>query len=170
MGFFSFIFQDWKANKGNTKGRMITLFFRIASYSSRNRFLRIIFFPYRVWYKLFVEWMMTVELPSRLQIGKGFQVFHGQALVINDQVRIGENVTVRHSTTMGNKAAGSGYPVIGNNVNIGSNVCILGDITIGDNVIIGAGSIVVKSVPSGVIVAGNPAKVINRILDPIDKR
>ena len=166
MNFFTFIFQDWQANSGNTKGRIITLFFRIASYSSKNLLRRIIFFPYRVWYKIFVEWMMTIELPSRLQIGKGLRIFHGQALVINEQVKLGNNVTVRHSTTMGNKAAGSGYPVIGDNVDIGSNVCILGDITIGNNVTIGAGSIVVKSVPNGVTVAGNPAKVINRILYP----
>jgi len=49
-----------------------------------------------------------------------------------------------------------GSPIIGNNVNIGSNSCIIGHVTIGDNVIIGAGSIVVKDVPSNVVVAGNP--------------
>ena len=40
-------------------------------------------------------------------------------------------------------------------MNIGSNSCIIGHVTIGDNVIIGAGSIVVKDVPSNVVVAGN---------------
>ena len=45
-------------------------------------------------------------------------------------------------------------------MNIGSNSCIIGHVTIGDNVIIGAGSIVVKDVPSNVVVAGNPAKII----------
>lgn len=48
-------------------------------------------------------------------------------------------------------------------MNIGSNSCIIGHVTIGDNVIIGAGSIVVKDVPSNVVVAGNPAKIIRRI-------
>ena len=162
MNFFSFIFQDWQANRHNTKGRIITLFFRIANYGTRNLFLRILFFPYRVFYKFFVEWILTIELPSRLQIGKGLRIYHGQALVVNEGVRMGQNVTVRHSTTMGNKIAGGGFPVIGSNVDIGSNVCILGDITIGDNVTIGAGSVVVKSVPNDVTVVGNPAKVINR--------
>ena len=46
-------------------------------------------------------------------------------------------------------------------MNIGSNSCIIGHVTIGDNVIIGAGSIVVKDVPSNVVVAGNPAKIID---------
>lgn len=53
-----------------------------------------------------------------------------------------------------------GSPVIGDNVNIGSNSCIIGEISIGDNVIIGAGSIVIKDVPSNVVIAGNPARII----------
>lgn len=56
-----------------------------------------------------------------------------------------------------------GSPIIGNNVNIGSNSCIIGHVTIGDNVIIGADSIVVKDVPSNVVVAGNPSKIIRHI-------
>ncbi|MDR2119194.1 MAG: acyltransferase [Tannerellaceae bacterium] len=49
---------------------------------------------------------------------------------------------------------------IGNDVFIGANTLILPGIKIEDNVIVGAGSILTKSVPSGVIVAGNPAKII----------
>ena len=52
---------------------------------------------------------------------------------------------------------------IGNNVFIGMNTTILKGTTIGDNVIIGAGSVVTKNIPAGVIVAGNPAKVIREI-------
>ena len=49
---------------------------------------------------------------------------------------------------------------IGNTVWIGGSVTILPGVTIGDNVTIGAGSVVVKDIPSGVVVAGNPAKII----------
>lgn len=49
---------------------------------------------------------------------------------------------------------------IGNNVFIGVNSVIMPGVKIEDNVIITAGSIVTKSVPSGVIIAGNPAKII----------
>ena len=52
---------------------------------------------------------------------------------------------------------------IGNNVYMGNCSMILPGVTIGDNVIIGAGSIVTKSIPSGKIVAGNPAKIIGEI-------
>jgi putative colanic acid biosynthesis acetyltransferase WcaB len=70
---------------------------------------------------------------------------------------------LRHSTTIGNLDNGTGQnscPSIGNNVDIGSNVCIIGKVEIGDNVIIGAGSVVVKNIPSNCVVVGNPAKII----------
>lgn len=53
------------------------------------------------------------------------------------------------------------YPVkIGNNCWIGGRAIICPGVTIGDNVVIGAGAVVVKDVPSNVVVAGNPAKII----------
>ena len=48
-------------------------------------------------------------------------------------------------------------------MNIGSNTCIIGEVTIGDNVFIGAGSVVVKDVPSNVVIAGNPARIIRQL-------
>lgn len=53
-----------------------------------------------------------------------------------------------------------GKVTIGNYVYIGSNSLILPGVTIGDNVLIAAGSVVTKSIPSKVVVAGNPAKII----------
>lgn len=59
-----------------------------------------------------------------------------------------------------------GKPVnIGNNVWIGGNVVITPGVTIGDNVIIGSGAVVTKDIPSGVIAAGNPCKIIREITD-----
>lgn len=49
---------------------------------------------------------------------------------------------------------------VGNNVVFGMNSTIMPGVKIGNNVIIGAGSIVTKDVPSGVVVAGVPARVV----------
>ncbi|PWU05174.1 MAG: serine acetyltransferase [Bacteroidetes bacterium] len=160
------IFCDWKRNRRNIKGKIIMVSFRIANLATTNRFVFYIMIPYLVCYRLFVEWFLGVELPWKTKVGKGLRVFHGQALVINDGSVIGENVTIRHCTTIGNKQVADGSfsrcPVIGNNVEIGSNVCIIGNIRIGDNVSIGAGSVVVKDVLAGSIVVGNPARTIKR--------
>ena len=55
-----------------------------------------------------------------------------------------------------------GAVVIGKNVWIGDKVSILSGVTIGDNAVIGANSVVTKSVPEGCIVAGVPARVIKK--------
>lgn len=52
------------------------------------------------------------------------------------------------------------YPVIGDNVTVGINSTIIGSVHIGDGAIVGAGSVVVKDVPSYAVVCGNPASVI----------
>ena len=50
-------------------------------------------------------------------------------------------------------------PHIGNGVELGANVIILGDITLGNNVTVGAGSVVLDSVPDNALVVGEKARV-----------
>ncbi len=164
MDFFTYLFQDWRANRGNPKGKLVLLMFRLLQYVNRYTLLKIVFIPYLVWYRFFVEWVLCIELPRKLTIGKGLILYHGQALVVNFQTVIGEHCVLRNSTTIGHKklATGtmSGCPRIGNHVDIGANVCIIGDVVIGDNVVIGAGSVVVKDIPANSVAVGNPAKVL----------
>src|SRR5476651_2346791 len=168
MNFFSYLFQDWNANKGNLKGRLVLLMFRLVQYINQYTILKIIFFPYLIWYRFVVEWHWCIELPRKLTIGKGLKLYHGQALVVNLRTVMGENCTLRNGTTIGHKQLAdgsmSGSPRIGNNVDIGANVCIIGDITIGDNVVIGAGSVLVKDIPSNCVVVGNPARPLPKPL------
>ena len=58
----------------------------------------------------------------------------------------------------------------GDNVWIGTNVFVLPGVTIGNNTIIGAGSVVNKNIPDGVIAAGNPCKIIRKITDSDKKK
>ena len=86
--------------------------------------------------------------------------YHPYSTYINCE-SIGEKFIIRNNTTIGNKNNDeSQVPIIGNNVEIGVNTVIVGKIVIGDNVIIGAGSTVIKNVESNKIVAGNPAHYI----------
>jgi putative colanic acid biosynthesis acetyltransferase WcaB len=133
----------------------------------KNCFLFIIFSPFIIWYKFITEFVLNCEIPASVEIGNGLVIHHGQGLVMNNNVKIGENVTLKHHTTLGNKFSQSGEdlgsPIIGNNVSIGPHSILIGPIKVGDNSIIGAGSVVVKDVPCYSIVAGNPAKVIKFI-------
>ena len=53
--------------------------------------------------------------------------------------------------------------IIGENAKIGANATLLPGVVIGKNALVGAGSVVTKDVPGGVIVAGNPAKLIRKV-------
>lgn len=157
--------QDWCANRGNAKGRLVLFAFRIANAISRIKSpWRLLFLPYIVLYRVTVEWILGVELPWKLSVGKGLRLYHGQALVINDKARIGEGCILRHSTTIGVSVTSTDYsgaaPIIGNYVDIGSNVVIIGEINIGDHALIGAGSVVLSDVPPYGVAVGNPAKVV----------
>lgn len=54
---------------------------------------------------------------------------------------------------------------VGDDVWIGANVTVLPGVTIGSNTVIGAGSVVTKDIPSGVIAFGNPCRVIRNITE-----
>lgn len=152
--------RDIKANTGNKKGLVIVLSYRIANHIhfNKNIVIRVIGFPLIKFYHWIYIWLLGIEIPEDTQIGTGFQVWHGSGLIINHQSIIGNNVLLRHCTTIGNKGKGTGVPIIGNNVEIGANSVIIGEISIGDNVIIGAGSVVTKSIPENCVAYGNPAK------------
>jgi putative colanic acid biosynthesis acetyltransferase WcaB len=167
MNFFQFIFQDWKANKKNTKGRFVLFFFRVANYATVSRIYRFFCIPYFFFYRFVFEWVLGIEIPWKSTVGKNFRLYHGQGLVINRDAVIGQNCTIRHCTTIGNKEiseySASGSPIIGNNVDIGCNVCIIGNIAVSSNVKIGAGSIVTKDIPGDCVIAGNPARIIKHL-------
>lgn len=164
------IFQDWDANKRNPKGRFILILFRIASACAQlHPKYRWLAFPYVAFYRILVEWIFGIELPWKLTLGSHTMLFHGQGTVINDRSIIGGNCVIRHNTTIGVSVTDSSYhglaPVIEDFVDIGSNAVIIGNIKIGHHARIGAGSVVVKDVPPGATVVGNPARVIRTLTD-----
>jgi len=173
MNFFAYLFQDWQANRQNFKGQLVLFMFRLVQVINRYMLLKVIFILYLLFYRYWVDWVWGIELPRKLTVGKGLSLFHGHALVINQGVVIGENCVLRNSTTIGHKKLADGSfskcPRIGNNVDIGANVCIIGDIEIGDNVVIGAGAVVFKNIPANSIAVGNPARIVEKKAANSDK-
>lgn len=119
---------------------------------------------------------LTVEanLKAGLKVGKNcsglvnctIDYSHSWLIEIGDNVIFAPQVYLLAHDTSTKKSLGHtkiGKIKIGNNCFIGARVMILPGVTIGDNSIIGAGSIVVKSIPPNVVAGGNPAKVITTI-------
>lgn len=99
---------------------------------------------------------------SGLKIAGGaFVLNHPYATIINAK-KIGKSFTICHLTTIGNGRHGRNdlLPTIGDNVSLGANVTIIGDVIIGNNVTIGAGSVIVKNVPDNCVVVGNPGRIV----------
>lgn len=98
-------------------------------------------------------------IPPKTLVGYAFYIQHCQSIVINGETVIGNNVHICQQLSIG---VGKGEPaVIGNDVYIGPQVCIVDNPKIGSGASIGAGAVVVKDVPCNVTVAGVPARVIS---------
>lgn len=112
-----------------------------------------------------------------IEIGENFFMNMNCVILDGAKVTFGDNVfvapgcgfyTAGHPLDTERRNAGLEYALpirIGNNVWIGAQVCILPGVTIGDNSVIGAGSVVTKDIPSGVLAAGNPCRVIRPITE-----
>lgn len=112
-----------------------------------------------------------VEIQSNVKIGKNCKIqshsFICSLVNIGDNCFIGHGVMFindlfRNGAPAGGDESKWGYTNIGNNVSIGSNVTIL-PVDICDNVVVGAGSVVVKDIKQAGIYVGNPAKFLRKL-------
>lgn len=98
--------------------------------------------------------------------GPGLSIAHYGTLIVNAQVRVGENCRIHNCVHIATQCHPSDEPdkcpTIGNNVFIGPGSVIVGDITIADNIAIGANSYVDSSfLEPGITIAGVPAKKVS---------
>jgi len=104
-----------------------------------------------------LRFLTGIEIHPGAKIGRRFFVDHGMGVVIGETSVIGDDVLIYHGVTLGGKefTRAKRHPTIGNNVMIGAESIVLGNITVGDNVQIGAGSVVTKDVaPNSVVIGG----------------
>ncbi len=111
-----------------------------------------------------------LEIGSHNIFSNNVSIIATEKIIIGNDCLIGDRVTIVDSDfhaidpLFRKKKAGPSKPVnIGNNVWIGTGAMVLKGVVIGDNSVIGAMSLVNKSIPADCIAAGNPARVIRRI-------
>jgi len=119
----------------------------------------------------FVEVQKGVKIGNRCKISS--HTFICEGVTLEDDVFIGHNVTFindlfpRATNGTGQLQTEADWAcvqtLIRQGASIGSGATLLGGITVGENAMVGAGSVVTRDVPSGVVVAGNPARVIKSL-------
>ncbi len=152
---------DADLEKYSADGRGLRAFIKVAT---RQRVFRSLFY-YRLgeYRSAFIKWMLPPEPTLTIwcpEIGPGAHFEHNYATYLNAE-RIGSDFYCLQLVTLGNDAQ-MRRPTIGNHVSIYTGATVFGGITIGDNVVIGAGSVVRRSVPANCTVAGNPAVIVRR--------
>lgn len=131
-----------------------------------DKFYRKLFYHRVGFISYLISWLWRGDstfYPLCPNMGGGIFCIHPYSTILHAK-SIGKNFSCRQNTTIGNKSDGrpDELPIIGNNVTLGANVIIIGNIKIGDNVTIGAGSVVIKDIPANSVVVGNPAKIIKQ--------
>jgi serine O-acetyltransferase len=122
----------------------------------------IIFIIYFI-LKRFVELMTGIEIANSAIIGKGLCIKHLGNVIIGHNTKIGEHCVIINNVTIGDcgRINNNITPSIGNYVYIGSGAVLIGNISVGNNVVIGANSVVNKSLSDNVVVAGVPSKILS---------
>lgn len=96
--------------------------------------------------------------------GKGLQIYHIGSIIVNPEVRAGENCRLHGGNCIGNNGKTQGVPQIGNNVDVGYGAVLIGEISIANYVKIGANAVVNKSIlEEGSTAVGIPFDIVKRI-------
>ena len=123
-----------------------------------------------------------VEIQKNAKVGRNCKIsshtFICEGVTVEDNVFVGHSVTFindsypRATTPAGSLQTETDWKVeptrVRQGASIGSGSTILSNLTIGENALIGAGSVVTRDVPANAIVAGNPAKILRYITNPIE--
>lgn len=107
------------------------------------------------------RFLTGVEIHPGAKIGRRFFIDHGMGVVIGETAEVGDDVLMYMGTVLGGTSLEKvkRHPTLEDGVVIGSGAIVLGPVTIGRRAKIGAGSVVVRSVPAGATVVGVPGRI-----------
>jgi len=110
----------------------------------------------------FARFLTGIEIHPGATIGERLFIDHGLGVVIGETAEVGDDVLLYQGVTLGGTGTqrGKRHPTVGNRVVVGTGASVLGSIRLGDDVKVGAGSVVVHSVPDGATVIGIPGRVV----------
>jgi serine acetyltransferase len=122
--------------------------------------LRILAFPLFLFLRLL---SCRHEICFKAQIGQGLQVWHPTlGLAVHGDAIVGKNCILYGGNSIGvRRGIRRGELVLGDDVVLGINSCILGPARIGNRVVIGAGAVVVSDIPQNTVAVGVPARPAN---------
>jgi serine O-acetyltransferase len=111
-----------------------------------------------------------IEIHPAARIGEGLFIDHGMGVVIGETSEIGDNVTLHQGVTIGgtSRLREKRHPTLRNGVVVGSHAQLIGAIEVGEDSTVGAGSVVVTSVPPSSTVVGVPGRTV-RLRYPEDR-
>jgi serine O-acetyltransferase len=126
----------------------------------------------RRWLARFISqmarFMTGIEIHPGATLGRRVFIDHGMGVVIGETAQVGDDCTIYQGVTLGgtrpsrDQSGHKRHPTLGNNVMVSSGAQVLGPFKVGDGATIGAATIVLREVPPGAIMVGNPARQITR--------
>jgi len=110
------------------------------------------------------RFLTGIEIHPGAQLGKGVFIDHGMGVVIGETAILGDYCLIYQGVTLGGtgKESGKRHPTLGEHTVVGAGAKVLGNLQIGNNVRIGAGSVVLRDVPSDCTVVGVPGRIVYR--------
>jgi serine O-acetyltransferase len=107
------------------------------------------------------RFLTGIEIHPGAQLGRRIVIDHGMGVVIGETAEVGNDVLIYMGVVLGGTALENikRHPTVEDGVILGSGAIVLGPIRIGRGAKVGAGSVVVRSVPPGATVVGVPGRI-----------
>jgi len=120
----------------------------------------------------FARWLTGIEIHPGATIGRRVFFDHGMGVVVGETAEVGDDCTIYQGVTLGGTSLYRGvkrHPTLEAGVVVGAGAMVLGGFTVGAGAKIGSNAVVMKPVPAGATAVGNPAHVLDKSANKLEK-